>query len=238
MNRKYGYLCERSLDDREDKKNMDLIQAIDGRRSIRAFKPDPVPKELIEKILNLVIKAPSAINLQPWEFVVVMGEEKERLSRKLIKSYREKQISCNPGNVKPLADTFSKRGLASVELMTPSLAKMGNEFNRFINEGSCNFYGAPTAIILTLDNAFSKARLVDIGIAVGYFVLITQSLGLGTCTIGLINAYEDEIKEVLNIQENKDVVIGIALGYPDLDSPANEFKTPRDNLDSFVRWFD
>ena len=217
---------------------MDLIQAIDGRRSIRAFKADPVPKKLIEKILNLVIKAPSAINLQPWEFIVVMGEEKERLSRKLIKSYREKQISCSPGNVKPLADTFSKRGLASVELMTPSLAKMGHEFNRFINEGSCNFYGAPTAIILTLDNAFSKARLVDIGIAVGYFVLITQSFGLGTCTIGLINAYEDEIKEVLNIPEDKDVVIGIALGHPDLDSPANEFKTPRDNLASFVRWFD
>ncbi len=217
---------------------MDLIKAINGRRSIRAFKPVPVPKELIENILNLVIEAPSAINLQPWEFVVTMGEEKERLSRKLIKSYREKQISCSPGNVRPLADTFSKRGLASVELMTPSLAKMGHEFNRFINEGSCNFYGAPAAIILCLDNAFSKARLVDVGIAVGYFVLVAQSFGLGTCTIGLINAYEDEIKELLNIPENKDVVIGIALGYPDLDSPANEFKTPRDNLDSFVRWFD
>lgn len=217
---------------------MDLLQAINGRRSIRAFKPVSVPKELIENILNLVIMAPSAINLQPWEFVVTMGEEKERLSRKLIKSYREKQISCSPGNVKPLADTFSKRGLASVELMTPSLAKMGHEFNRFINEGSCNFYGAPSAIILCLDNAFSKARLVDVGIAVGYFVLIAQSFGLGTCTIGLINAYEDEIKELLNIPENKDVVIGIALGYPDFDSPANEFKTPRDNLDSFVRWFD
>jgi len=217
---------------------MDLIKAIDSRRSIRAFKTDPVPREIIEKIVNLVIKAPSAINLQPWEFVVVMGEEKERLSRKLIKSYREKQISCSPGNVKPLADTFSKRGLASVELMTPSLAKMGQEFNQFINEGSCNFYGAPTAIILSLDNAFSKARLVDVGIAVGYFVLIAQGFGLGTCTIGLINAYEDEIKEVLSIPENKDVVIGIALGYPDLDSPANEFKTPRDSLDSFVSWFD
>jgi nitroreductase len=217
---------------------MDLEKAIDGRRSIRAFKPDPISREIIENILNLVIKAPSAINLQPWEFIVAMDEEKDRLSRKLIKSYKEKQISCSPGNVKPLADTFSKRGLASVELMTPSLAKMGQEFNRFINEGSCNFYGAPTAIILCLDNAFSKARLVDVGIAVGYFVLVAQSLELGTCTIGLINAYEEEIKEVLNIPENKDVVIGIALGYPDLKSPANEFKTPRDSLDSFVRWFD
>jgi len=73
---------------------MDLMEAIDSRRSIRAFKPSPVSRELVEKILNLVVKAPSAINLQPWEFIVVMGEEKERLSRKLIKSYREKQISC------------------------------------------------------------------------------------------------------------------------------------------------
>lgn len=217
---------------------MDLEKAIDGRRSIRAFKPEPISREIIENIINLVIKAPSAINLQPWEFIVVMDEEKDRLSRKLIKSYKEKQISCSPGNVKPLADTFSKRGLASVELMTPSLAKMGQEFNRFINEGSCNFYGAPVAIVLCLDNAFSKARLVDVGIAVGYFVLIAQSSGLGTCTIGLINAYEEEIKEVLNIPENKDVVIGIALGYPDLESPANEFKTPRDTIDSFVKWFD
>ena len=217
---------------------MDLVKSINERRSIRAFKPEPVARKTIEEMLNLVIKAPSEINLQPWEFIVVMGEEKERLSRKLIKSYKEKQISCSPGNVKPLADTFSKRGLASVELMTPSLAKMGQEFNRFINEGSCNFYGAPTAAILCLDNAFSKARLVDVGIAVGYFVLIAQSMGLGTCTIGLINAYEDDIKEMLNIPENKDVVIGIALGYPDLESPANEFKTPRDTLDSFVRWFD
>jgi len=218
--------------------SMDLVKAIDSRRSIRAFKPNPISRDIIDKILSLVIKAPSAINLQPWEFIVVMGEEKERLSRKLIKSYKEKQISCSPGNVKPLADTFSKRGLASVELMTPSLAKMGQEFNRFINEGSCNFYGAPTAIILCLDNAFSKARLVDVGIAVGYFVLVAQSMGLGTCTIGLINAYEDEIKDVLNIPENKDVVIGVAVGYPDLESPANEFKTQRDSLDSFVKWFD
>jgi nitroreductase len=217
---------------------MELLKAIEGRKSIRAFRSNNVAKEEIEEILNLVVKAPSAINLQPWEFIVVMGEEKERLSRKLIKSYREKQISCSPGNVKPLADAFCRRGLASVELMTPYLEKMGHQFDRFINEGSCNFYGAPAAIILCLDNAFSKARLVDVGIAVGYLVLTAHSFGLGTCTIGLINAYEDEIKEFLNIPDNKDVVIGVALGYPDLESPANEFKTPRDSLDSFVRWFD
>jgi nitroreductase len=217
---------------------MDLLQTIEERRSVRAFTSDPVSRETVERILSLVILAPSAINLQPWEFIVVMDEEKERLSRRLIKSYREKQISCSPGNVKPLSETFSRRGVASFELMEPYLREMGAEFNRFINEGSCNFYGAPTAIIMCLDNAFSKARLVDIGIGLGYLVLTAHNFGLATCPIGLISAYEPEIKDLLNIPDNKDVVIGVALGYPDRESPANRFKTPRDSLESFVRWID
>jgi nitroreductase len=217
---------------------MDLFKAITERKSIRAFKPDHVPKEKVEEILQWVTNAPSAINLQPWEFFVVMGEEKERLSRRLIKSYKEKQISCSPGNVKPLADEFTKRGVQSFQLMDPYLKEMGTEFNAFINEGSCNFYGAPVAVILCLDNAFSKARLVDIGVALAYFVLVAQASGLATCPIGLINAYEDDIKEMLNIPDNKDVVIGIALGHPDLDSPVNRFKTPREGVDSFVKWID
>jgi nitroreductase len=217
---------------------MDLFQAIKERKSIRAFKPDPVPREKIEEILRLVTQAPSAINLQPWEFIVVMGEERERLSRRLIKSYHEKQISCSPGNVKPLADTFSKRGVESFELMNPYLEQMGAQFDRFINEGSCNFYGAPVAIIMCLDNAFSKARLVDIGVGLGYLVLAAYGYGLATCPIGLITAYEDDVKDVVNIPENKDVVISAALGYPDWDSPINRFKTPRESLDSFVRWIE
>lgn len=215
---------------------MDIVDVINGRKSTRAFKPDPVSKETIRDILQLVIKAPSAINLQPWDFIVVMGEEKQRLSRRLIKSYKEKQISCSPGNVKPLSETFSKRGAESFQLMNPYLG--GLDFNRFVNEGSCNFYGAPVAIIMCLDNAFSKARLVDVGIALGYFVLIAQNFGLSTCPIGLINAYEDDIKELLDIPDNKEVVIGVALGYADEESKINEFKSPRDSLSAFVKWFD
>jgi nitroreductase len=217
---------------------MDLLQAIEERKSIRAFRSEPVARETLEQVLSLVVQAPSAINLQPWEFTVVTGEEKERLSRRLIKSYKEKQISCSPGNVKPLSETFSRRGVASFELMEPYLRQIGTDFNRFINEGSCDFYGAPVAVIMCLDNAFSKARLVDIGIGLGYLVLVAHSFGLATCPIGLINAYEAEIKDLLNIAENKDIVIGVALGYPDLESPVNRFKTPRDSLDSFVRWID
>jgi nitroreductase len=217
---------------------MDLLRVIKERKSIRAFKPDPIPKETIEEILRLSIHAPSAINLQPWEFIVVTGEEKERLSRRLIKAYREKQIACSPGNVKPLPKTYGKRGAKTLEAMLPFFEEMGADPDQFINEGSCSFYGAPVAILMCLDDSFPKARMVDVGLALGYFVLTAHDFGLGTCPIGLIVAYEDEIKDLLNIPENKNVVIGVALGYPNSDIPINRFKSQRDVLEKFVRWIE
>jgi nitroreductase len=217
---------------------MDLRKAIEERKSVRAFKPDLIPKERIEEILKLTIHAPSAINLQPWEFVVVTGEEKERLGRRLVKAYKEKQIACSPGNVKPLPKTYGKRGAKTLELMKPFFEEMRVDINQYINEGSCNFYGAPAAILLCLDDSFPEARMIDIGIALGYLVLTAHEFGLATCPIGLITAYEDEIKDLLNIPENKNVAIGVALGYPDSDIPVNRFKSQRDNLEKFVRWID
>jgi nitroreductase len=215
---------------------MDLIEAIKQRKSCRAFKPVPVPRAKIEELLRLATYAPSAINLQPWEFTVVVGEERERLSRRLIKAYREKQISCGPGNVKPLPRTVGKRGAKTLVMMNPFFEEMRVTSDQYINEGSCNFYGAPVAILMFLDDSFSKAGLVDQGIALAYLVLAAHGLGLSTCPIGLITAYEDDVKDVLSIPENKQLVVGVALGYPDLNSPINRFKSPRDEFDKFVRW--
>ena len=217
---------------------MDILQAIRERRSIRAFKPDPIPKETIEEILRLTIRAPSAVNIQPWEFFVVIDEEKERLSRKLIKAYEEKQVTCSPGAVKPLPQTYSQRGVATSEAMNPYLKQIGASFEQFIGEGSCRFYGAPVAIIICLDDSFSRTRLVDIGVALGYLMLSAHSYGLATCPIGLIAAYEDEIQDLLNIPQNKNVIIGVALGYPDWENPVNQFKSSRANLDELVRWIE
>jgi nitroreductase len=215
---------------------MDILTVIKERKSIRTFKPDPVPKEMVEEILRLAIHAPSAINLQPWEFQVVMGEEKERLSRTLIKAYCEKQISCGPGTVKPLPKSFGKRGFKTLQGMNPFFEEMKVSSDRFINEGSCNFYGAPVALLIFLDDSFSKGSYVDIGIVLAYFLLAAHALGLGTCPIGLINAYADEIKDLLNIPENKMLLVGAALGYPDWESPINRFKSYREDLDKLVRW--
>jgi nitroreductase len=215
---------------------MDAIKTIRERRSARAFQPVPIPRETIEEILRLTINAPSANNLQPWEFVVVMDEEKERLSRKLLKAYKEKQISCGSGAVKPLPKATRQRGINTLEAMKPYVDRIGASVDSFVNEGSCNFYGAPVAVIICIDDCFSARQMVDVGTAVGYMVLAAEVSGLATCPIGLITDYADEIKDLLNIPENKKVVIGIALGYPDRENPMSQFRSSRASLSELVRW--
>ena len=215
---------------------MDVFDTMRDRRSARAFKPDSVPKEKIEEILKLTINAPSANNLQPWEFVVVMDEEKDRLSRKLTRAYREKHLSCGSGAVKPLPDAIRRRGIQTLESMKVYADRIGVPIDDFVNEGSCNFYGAPVAIILCLDDCFSSRQLVDVGTAVGYLVLAAHASGLATCPVGLITDYAEEIKDLLNIPENKKVVIGIALGYPDRENPMSQFRSSRADINELVRW--
>jgi nitroreductase len=214
---------------------MDLLKAMEERRSSRAFLDKPVERKILEKLLRLATQAPSAINLQPWEITVVSGEEKRRLSRLLVKRMREMNVSCGPGANSPLPEHFMARQRGLLNVMLPGLPE-NTPFQDFINEGSCNFYGAPSALIITIDEVFSSIRLADIGIVVGYLVLAAHGLGLGTCPIGLITAFDDDIKEELSIPEEKQVVIGMAVGYRDPDAPINQPRSERVPLEDMVKW--
>ncbi len=88
-----------------------------------------------------------------------------------------------------------------------------------------------------MDRAFSKARYLCLGAFLGYLLLAAHDLGLATCPVGLIAAYEEESREQLNIPDAKEVIIGVALGYADESSPLSQFATPRDPLENYVRWF-
>ncbi len=214
---------------------MELKQVMRGRRSTRAFLDEPVGRATLETLLSLAGEAPSAINLQPWEVTVVTGEERRRLSRLLLKRLHERNISCAPGARRSLPEHFVERERGLLECMSPSLPD-DIPFSMFINEGSCDFYGAPAALILSIDDVFSSARYTDMGILAGYLVLAAHDLGLGTCPIGLITAFEEEIRESLNLSEEKHVILGIAVGHPDPDAPENHPRSRRVPLEAWVRW--
>jgi nitroreductase len=217
---------------------MNVFSAMTNRQSARAYLSKPVARADIEDILKYAGMAPSAINLQPWEYVVVYGEEKDRLVQQLERAHAERNISCGPGTENPLPDVFKNRSRRASQAMAPKVAEMGLQFNQFVEEGSCSFYGAPIAIIVTLDRLFPKIRYLDVGLSVSYLLLAAQAKGLATCPIGLVTAYGDEIAGALDISHNKEIVLGIALGYADTQSPINCFKTERENLDAFRSWYE
>ena len=214
---------------------MDLIRAMEERRSVRAFLDRPVEREKLERLLQLATRAPSAINLQPWEITVVFGEEKKRLSRVLVKRMRERNISCAPGARNRLPEVFLERQRGLLDVILPNLPDEAS-FEDFINEGSCNFYGAPSAVIIVIDEVFSSVRLTDIGILLGYLLLAAHAMGLGTCPIGLITAFDDDIRELLNIPDQKQVVIGVGVGYPEPEDPVNRARSNRVPLGDVVKW--
>ncbi len=217
---------------------MSLLEIIRTRRSSRAFKKEAIPKETLEKVLSDASNAPSALNMQPWEIHVVLGEELKRLSRRLLKCYTERQLTCGPGAARPLAEKFIQRGRVCAKDMTPLIQRMGMDFKTFVNEGSLQFYGAPAVALLCLDESFPQERLVDIGSFLAYLVLSAAAHGLGTCPIGLVTAYQDEIKDVLNIPESKFIAVSVAIGFPDPDAAINEFRSTRVPVKEFVRWID
>ena len=106
----------------------------------------------------------------------------------------------------------------------------------FIEEGSCTFYGAPVLILVTMDKALPQSKLVDIGCAVENLILAAQDKGLGTCVIALILMCEDVIRQRLGIADSMNIVVGIALGYPDKELPVNAFSAPKEELNQMTTW--
>ena len=217
---------------------MDVLTAMKNRTSFRSFLDEPVPVDLIKNILEDASRAPSALNMQPWEINVVLGSERKRLSKKLLKAFKERGITCGPGAAKSLPETFMLRARKCAEDMTPLINSMGQDFKDYVNEGSLDFYGAPCVIFVFLDESFPCERMVDVGSFLGFVVLAAFARGLGSCPIGLVTSYADEIRDFLNISDSKKLVISVAIGKPDLSKSINNFKTIRAPLSETVRWVD
>ncbi len=217
---------------------MDVLSAMKSRKSARAYLKRSVPKEAIEDIIRQAGLAPSAINLQPWEYTVLYGEEKDRLVRLLLKTHSERKVSCGPGTSGRLPERFAARSRLASQMMEPAIAEMGIAFNRFIEEGSCSFYGAPVAVLVTIERIFPKIRYLDLGLSIAYLLLAAQAKGLSTCPIGLITAYGEEIADAISLTDSKEVVLGIAMGYADEAAPINSCKTGRAPRGEILYWYE
>jgi nitroreductase len=220
---------------------MELIEAIRQRKSIRAFTSRPVSRDVIKDILNIACRAPSAMNTQPWEFVVVSGERLDRIRAAVVEKLRS-GAAMQPDHLVvgwPGESIYKARQIALAKLLFKAMdiPREDREKRAWWLERGFRFFDAPAAVILVSDKALSEAGpLLDMGAVMQNICLAAMEFGLGTCIEDQGILYPEVLREQTGIPETKRLVIAIALGYPDPDFPANRIRSEREPAENLTTW--
>lgn len=199
---------------------MDVSEAIKKRRSIRKFKPDPIPEEKIRLLLESARLAPSGTNTQPWRFVVIKDNDTKKKLQEA--AHNQRHIGRAPVIIVCCADLkafkeFPERVDELIE--SGALPERTREvFIPYLSRG----------MDTVTKDALMVAAAANVAIAVEHIVLQAVEIGLGTCWV---RWYEDnKVKEILDIPEHVEVMALLPIGVPDEDPS----RRPRLELDQLV----
>jgi len=226
--------------------SVEILEAIQTRRSIRAFRPDPVRREVLEELLDVCRWAPSARNAQPWHFAVlggtVLDEVKARLNEKVRTSWDGKSFTDRAPDIPrtaPYPDCLLPRMEALRRMVTEFMLPPGTESNEEIRAEyrarSQRFHDAPNAIVIYCDDP-SVTVMGSVGIITQTICLAALSFGLGTCIMGGAVMWPDIYRDLLGIPEGKPLPASIGIGYPDDMAPINTFERVREPLETLAEW--
>jgi len=221
---------------------MNIKEAIEKRSSVRAFTKEVPDIETIKAILKTAGTAPSGGNIQPWKVYVLKENAKNELSKKTLYNFdngvqEDIEYDIYP---KPLADEYKKRRYECGADMYNALAIGKDDLDsRFkqIRE-NYNFFGAPLGMIITIDKSFGKNGWGHVGMFLENLWLSAIDYGLGICLQESWSIYPKTVKEVTKHPDNEIVWCGVAVGYEDSSNPINQYRTKREDLDSFVKFID
>ena len=220
---------------------MDLIEGIHTRKSIRAFTPEKVSKNVIMDILNIACRAPSAMNTQPWEFVVITGEILDNIRSAVVRKLNNKE-PMQPEHLVvgwPHDSIYRTRQVELAKKIFKLMDIPREDKNKRAEwfERGFRFFDAPAAIIILTDRSLTEqGPLLDLGAVMQNICLAALHYNLGSCIEDQSVLYPEVVKNLANIPETKRIIIAIALGYPDQDFPANKLKTDRTPIDNITSW--
>ncbi len=219
---------------------MEIREVIKGRRSIRKYKADEISEGVIREIIEDARWAPSGGNTQPWELYVVTGESLKKFKEANRRNFLE-GVPATPDltrqEVWPEVMKNRYQALAKNTLTAQNIDRKDKEARRRYNADMFALFNAPGLILFCLDKALSlEYAMLDLGMILQTVCSLAYDRGLGTCILAASILYPQLAREILSVPESKNVIIGIALGYPDWEAPVNNFKRERAALDEFVFW--
>ena len=224
-----------------------VAEAIESRRSVRAFKSDPVARETVEHILSVARHAPSGNNIQPWNVFVLTGETKDRLSKRLMDAH-----NANFGHPAKVGDwdysyyptewkePFLARRRATGYGLYDLLGIQKGDKERMHEQMGRNylFFDAPVGMIFTTDRILEKGAWIDMGCFIQNVMTMARAHGLHTCPQAAFVAFHKQIKEELELDNSHVVICGMALGYEDEAAVENQLRTDRAPVEDFCTFLD
>jgi nitroreductase len=221
---------------------MRVSEAVLSRRSMRVFKPEPVPKAVVEWIIETANRSASNGNLQPWKLYVTMGRARERLSAAILAAMDANdngpggEYDVYPKEFTPVYD--ARRKLVGKQLYTlldvprGDTAGMVKQFRK-----NFDFFDAPVGMILTVERRMGNGQWIDCGIFLDQLMLLAREKGLHTCPQAAFSRYQHVVKRELKIPDDQIVICGLALGHADPDVIPNSLITERAPIQDFTTWF-
>ena len=203
----------------------------------------PQLKQVLMELLELSIRSPSSINIQPWEFYIISGDALNELKSAYLKEFRlgrkaDPEIPVVPkGGSSQLQGVFRERQvkLAKQIFKIMNIGKGDSAKQQKWNEKMMRFYDAPAVIVIVVDKTLQGSwPILDTGLVLQNIVLAAQEYGLGTCIMRVIVDYPEQLRKIAKIPETKRIVIGLSIGYPDNDHPVNQLKTDREEIEKIV----
>jgi nitroreductase len=219
---------------------MTLEEAIRGRRSIRKFRRDPIPEEVLRDILDQSRWAPSWGNTQPWEFVVLTGDALEEYR----KTKHRMMLAGEPFTPEiPMPEVWPEQlkkryvETGKIILAAMGIAREDKEGRNRLYENMALLFDAPCLVIACID---AKSRLeyamLDIGLILQTLCLSAYDKGIGSCIMAVSIGYPALLRRIAAIGDDRRIVMGVAFGYPDQDYPMNRFERIRADIGDFTRW--
>jgi nitroreductase len=211
---------------------MKVSDAIERRMSVRAYKPDPVPRAVVAVILERAARAPSGGNLQPWRVYALTGGPLDALKAAVAQNPRGEPTEYNvyPPN---LWDPFRTRRFENGEQLYASVGVTREEKAARLSWLARNgeFFGAPVGLFFCLDRKLGSPQWSDLGIYMQNVMLLAVEAGLDTCPQEFWARYPLSVAKAVSLPEDHMVFSGMALGYRDPDHPINGWRTTRDAMD-------
>jgi nitroreductase len=208
------------------------------RTTVRAFLPEPVPRDLVVEVLKVARMAPSTFNTQPWRVHVVAGRAKADLTARILVAHDAANLPAfspfppvTPEAQVAFQEDFGRRYYGALGIDRADAAARYRQTGR-----NFAFFDAPVGLFFTTDKSLTRHSWLDCGMFMQTLMLAAHARGLGTCPQVAFLRYESIIAEQLGLGETEAVVCGMSLGWPDGEAPVNHLNMPRQEVEQLAQW--